>query len=138
MMTLEELYETFDLIEDWEERYRVLIDLGRNLPSLPEEAKVEDNRVRGCMSQVWMIAQPHPQRPGAYEILADSDAHIVKGLIAILLMIYSNKTEEEIASVDIGEIFSRLDLESHISPNRRNGFYSMVERIRQLAHSTAA
>lgn len=136
-MTIDHLYETFELIDDWEERYRIIIDLGKSLPSFPDEARTEQNRVPGCISQVWMIAQSDPEHPEAYQILADSDAHIVKGLIAILLMLYSGKTAEEIAEVDVQEVFQNLDLENHLSPNRRNGFYSMVERIRQLAQAPA-
>lgn len=134
-MSLDRIYETFELLDDWEERYRVIIDLGKKLPELPAEYKTDQNKVKGCMSQVWMVAKRHDDvDPPTFEIIADSDAHIVKGLIGILLLAYSGKTREEIQSTDIQQIFSRLGLEKHLSPNRRNGFFSMVERIKQLAH----
>lgn len=130
-MTLEELKASFALMGSWEERYGLIIDLGRHLPPLPEEAYCEKNQVRGCMSQVWMTANSDEQ--GHITILGDSDAHIVKGLIAILLMIYSGKTAEEIAAIDIQALFTELGLTQHISVNRRNGLFAMVERIGQLA-----
>ncbi len=130
-MTLDDLQAAFSLMGSWEERYGLIIDLGRKLPPLPEEDYTESNKVRGCMSQVWMTARADGD--GRITILADSDAHIVKGLIAILLMIYSGRTPAEIAAVDIRQIFAELGLEQHISANRRNGFYAMVERIGELA-----
>lgn len=137
-MELEELAETFEMLGDWEERYRYLIELGRKLPELPEADHSEANKVRGCMSQVWMTAQADPGPPVKLRFLGDSDAHIVKGLIAVLFMLYSGRTPRQILDTDIGEAFGRLGLESHISMNRRNGFYSMVERIKQLAAQAEA
>jgi cysteine desulfuration protein SufE len=132
-MELEELAETFEMLGDWEERYRYLIELGRKLPELPEAEHNEANKVRGCMSQVWMTARTEPGPPLRLRFDGDSDAHIVKGLIAVLFMLYSGRTPRQILDTDIGEAFGRLGLESHLSMNRRNGFYSMVERIKQLA-----
>lgn len=132
-MELEELVDTFEMLGDWEERYRYLIELGRKLPELPEADHNEANKVRGCMSQVWMTAQTDPGPPLKLRFTGDSDAHIVKGLIAVLFMLYSDRTPRQILDTDIGEAFGRLGLESHLSMNRRNGFYSMVERIKQLA-----
>ncbi|MBI1387020.1 MAG: cysteine desulfuration protein SufE [bacterium] len=133
---LDHLYETFEILDDWEERYRVIIDLGRHLPPMDEALKTEETKVRGCLSQVWMVTRVSDDDPVRYEIIADSDAHIVKGLIAILLMAYSGKTLDEIRSVDIDAVFEKLGLDQHLSPNRRNGFYSMVERIRTLSAVT--
>ncbi len=130
-MNLEELQASFALMGSWEERYGLIIDLGRELEPLPPDAYCDANKVRGCMSQVWMTAQA--DESGRLHIQGDSDAHIVKGLIAILLLIYSGKTAQEIAAVDIRALFTELGLEQHISVNRRNGLFAMVERIGELA-----
>ena len=132
-MQLEELADTFEMLGEWEERYRYLIELGRKLPPLPQAEHSEANKVRGCMSQVWMSARSEPGPPLTLHFDGDSDAHIVKGLIALLFMLYSSRTPREILDTDISGAFARLGLDSHLSMNRRNGFYSMVERIRNLA-----
>jgi cysteine desulfuration protein SufE len=137
-MDVDELVENFELLGDWEERYRYLIDLGRKLPPMPEADHVDANKVRGCMSQVWLTHQVRPGPPLTLEFQGDSDAHIVKGLIALLLKLCSGRTPQQILDTDIGSIFTRLGLESHITMNRRNGFYSMVERIRQMATQAVA
>ncbi len=136
-ITLDRLYTTFEMLEDWEDRYRVILDLGNKLPEFPEEGKVEENRIRGCISQVWMIPQLSEDTPPKIDFIADSDSHIVKGLIAILRLVYSGKTQDEIREINMEEIFGRLGLEEHLSPNRRNGFYSMVEWIRTIAKGGA-
>ena len=138
LMTLEELVDTFEMLGDWEERYRYLIELGRKLEPLPEAAHTEANKVRGCMSQVWLDARLDPGPPARLHFRGDSDAHIVKGLIAVLLMLYSDRTPREILDLDLHEAFARLGLESNLTMNRRNGFYSMVERIRSMAAASAA
>ena len=137
-MQIEELADTFEMLGDWEERYRYLIELGRKLPPLPAADHVEANKVRGCMSQVWMTASTEAGPPARLHFLGDSDAHIVKGLIAVLFMLYSGRTAQEIIDTDIGEAFARLGLEGHLTMNRRNGFYSMVERIKAMAAQAAA
>lgn len=134
-MDTEELIETFELLGDWEERYRYLIDLGRKLPPLPDADHSEVNKVRGCMSQVWLTHRLDPGPPARLEFQGDSDAHIVKGLIALLFMLLSGKSARQILDTDVSGVFERLGLESHISMNRRNGFYAMVERIRQTAQA---
>ena len=136
-MQLEELAETFEMLGDWEERYRYLIELGRKLPPLPEAEHNEANKVRGCMSQVWMSARTEPGPPLKLHFTGDSDAHIVKGLIAVLFMLYSDRTPREILDTDVGEAFAKLGLDNHLSMNRRNGFYSMVERIKLMAAQAA-
>lgn len=136
-MTLDELAETFEFLGDWEERYRYLIELGRKLPPLPEGAHNEENKVRGCLSQVWLTQAVQPGPPKTLEFRGDSDAHIVKGLIAVLLGLTSGRTPREILDLDIASAFERLGLESNISMNRRNGFYAMVERIKALAAQEA-
>lgn len=136
-MQLDELADTFEMLGDWEERYRYLIELGRKLPPLAEADHNEANKVRGCMSQVWLTAQTEPGPPLRLRFQGDSDAHIVKGLIAVLLMLYSDRTPREILDTDLGEAFARLGLDGHLSMNRRNGFYSMVERIKAIAAQAA-
>lgn len=131
-MDLERLYKNFEVLQDWQDRYRFLIDLGKALPPLEEQFKTEENRVRGCMSMVYMVVRDDPNRSGAVAFQAHSDALIVNGLIAVLDIIYNHKTPEEIQSVAIQTIFQKLGLEGHLSPNRRNGFFSMVERLQIL------
>lgn len=132
-MELDELAETFEFLGDWEERYRYLIELGRKLPPMPEADHNDDNKVRGCMSQVWLTHQVVPGNPPTLAFQGDSDAHIVKGLIAVLLLLTSGRTARQILDTDIASAFGRLGLESNISMNRRNGFYAMVERIKAMA-----
>ncbi len=132
-MDLVHLFETFEFLDDWEERYIVIIDLGKKLPEMPDELKTEQTKVRGCMSQVWMVTKKIEDTPPRYEFIADSDSHIVKGLIGVLQLAYSGKTLDEIREVNIEDVFHRLGLDNHLSPNRRNGFFSMVERINALA-----
>jgi len=135
---LEELADSFEMLGDWEERYRYLIELGRKLEPMPEAEHSEANKVRGCMSQVWLSAQTEPGTPPRLHFRGDSDAHIVKGLIAVLLRLYSDRSPEEILGMDLNEAFTRLGLESNLTMNRRNGFYSMIERIKLLAQQAAA
>ncbi|WP_423822490.1 SufE family protein [Salinisphaera sp. SPP-AMP-43] len=129
--SVEQLKTTFEMLPDWEERYRYIIDLGRKLEPLADEERNEATRVRGCMSQVWLVADDTDDE--RLHFRGDSDAHIVRGLIGVLLMIYSDKTPKEIAETDINQIFADLNLEQHITMNRRNGLYSMVETIQRSA-----
>lgn len=132
--SVDELVETFDLLgEDWEERFGYVIGLGRKLPGMPEEAKTEENRVQGCQSKAWLIARQQPGTTPKLEFLADADAFIVRGLIAILLLAYSGKTAEEILEFDIDDLFSKLGLDRHLTPARSNGLHSMVNRIQRMA-----
>ncbi len=137
-MNVDELVDTFELLGEWEERYRYLIEIGRKLPPMPESEKTEATKVRGCMSQVWLTHQVSPGPPVTLSFHGDSDAHIVKGLIALLFKLCSGKTPREILDMDIAAVFGRLGLESQITMNRRNGFYSMVERIKSLAATAAS
>ena len=137
-MNVDELVENFTQLGPWEERYRYLIELGRKLPPLPEAERTEANKVRGCMSQVWLASTLRPGPPPRLELRGDSDAHIVKGLIALLFKLYAGRTPREILALDARSVFERLGLENHITMNRRNGFYAMVERIRALAENAAA
>lgn len=132
-MNVEALIENFQALGPWEERYRYLIELGRKLPPMPDADKTEASKVRGCMSQVWLTSKTLPGP--VLEFRGDSDAHIVRGLIALLFRLYSGRRPEEILALDVKSVFERLGLENHITMNRRNGFYSMVERIRALAQA---
>lgn len=127
--TLNELVENFALFDDWEERYRYLIDIGRALPHLDESQRREVNLVRGCTSQVWMMADI---QDGVFHLQADSDAHIVRGLVAILMAAYDGKTIQDARAVDIQTAFEDIGLDQHLSANRRSGFTAMVERISVL------
>lgn len=129
--TLEELVENFALFDDWEERYKYLIDLGKTLPDMDDALKVEQNLVKGCTSRVWLFKVEKEAGEGqkTQHFIMDSDAHIVRGLIAILLSAYQDKTSEEIANIDIEGAFRQMELDEHLSPNRRNGFYAMVAKI---------
>lgn len=131
--SLEEVEETFDLMDDWEDRYRYLIELGRQLPPLSEEDYCEANKVRGCASQVWMVTRPDSTDVDKLIFIGDSDAHIVKGLIAVLLLIFSGKTAPEISATDARAILERLGLAEHLSPMRTNGLFSMLQRIGDMA-----
>ncbi len=131
---MEELLSEFEFLGDWEDRCDYLMDLGFELPDMPTEAKTEANRVQGCQSNVWLITEiQRPNGQPIMEILADSDARIVKGLIAVLLTIYSGKTPQEILAVDVKDIFDQLGLSRNLSPARKNGLNGMVQRIRGLA-----
>ncbi|MDA1013493.1 MAG: SufE family protein [Planctomycetota bacterium] len=134
-MTIEELIEEFDDMEDWEEQCDYLIDLGFELPEFPDEARTVDNIVRGCQSRVWLVAETAATDSGepVIQIQADSDAMIVRGLIAILLMVYSGRTVDEILSTDIRAIFRRLGLNQHLSSQRKNGLLGMVMRVQSIA-----
>ncbi|RMH21883.1 MAG: SufE family protein [Gemmatimonadetes bacterium] len=128
--------ERFKRLRSWEDRYRYLIQMGRKLPPFPDEERIDANLVPGCMSRVWMV--PDPRDDGTLGFLADSDAHIVKGLIAVLLSVYDGKTPEEILDTDVEGLFEDLELGQHLSANRRNGFYSMNQKIREYARAVAA
>ena len=129
---LQELAESFALFTDWEDRYRYLIDLGKRVPVMDSALKTPENIVRGCTSQVWLTAG---WRGGKFHFEADSDAQIIRGLIYILIMAFQDKTGAEIVDLDIGKAFEDLGLDRHLSPNRRNGFFAMVEKIKTLSGS---
>jgi cysteine desulfuration protein SufE len=130
--TIDDLLETFDLLgDDWEERFRYIISLGKQLPGMPKDAMTEANRVQGCQSQAWLIAREEPGH--TIEFLADADAFIVRGLIAILLLVYSHHTAKEILAFDITGLFSKLGLDRQLTPARSNGLHSMVKKIQAFA-----
>ena len=131
-MALDNILADFEFLDDWEDRYRYVIELGRCLPPLPEAARTDANKVRGCASQVWLTTDVDGANAGIAPRLSfngDSDAHIVRGLIAILFAIYTGKRADEILRIDALAVFRRLGLAEHLTPQRSNGFASMVERI---------
>jgi cysteine desulfuration protein SufE len=140
IMPIDEIIENFDLLDEWDDRYRYLIELGRALPPLPDSARTAANKVPGCASQVWLSTSITPNGSGG-PVLAfegDSDAHIVRGLIAVLFALYSGKNAREILSADAVALFEKLGLREHLTPQRSNGFRSMVERIRRDANAALA
>ena len=139
-MPIDEIIENFELLEEWDDRYRYLIELGRALPPLPDAARNDANKVQGCASQVWLDTSVKPNG-GSGPILTfagDSDAHIVRGLIAILFALYSGKGAKQILSTDAVDLFEKLGLREHLTPQRSNGFRSMVDRIRRDANAALA
>jgi cysteine desulfuration protein SufE len=139
-MTINDIIDDFALIDDWEERYRYVIELGRAMPELPASARTEDNRVRGCASQVWLETSvaKNDQGEAVLSFRGDSDAHIVRGLVSIILTLYSDKTAREILATDALAMFGKLGLIEHLTPQRSNGVRSMVERIRRDASAAQA
>ena len=136
VQSIDELVENFELLGDWESRFGYLIDLGKELPPLDAADQCEENRVYGCQAQVGLKFEPEPD--DRITIAADSDAFIVKGLISVLLAVYSSKTTEEILASDGEAELGRLDLAAHLSPTRKNGLYAMVQRVRELAAAQEA
>lgn len=139
-MTIDEIAENFALLDEWDDRYRYIIELGRTLAPLPEADHNEKTKVRGCTSQVWLTTQVRADGAAGPTLAfcGDSDAHIVRGLIAILFSIYSGKTAREILAIDAAPIFEQLGLRDHLSPQRSNGLKSMVARIRADAEAALA
>jgi cysteine desulfuration protein SufE len=136
---INEIIENFGFLEDWEDRYRYLIELGKDLPQLSESETTEDNRVKGCASQVWVVTSvDHSGLEPVLSFKGQRDAHIVKGLVALTLALYSGKTAREILSIDALDLFRRLGLAEHLTPQRSNGVRSMVERIRRDAIAASA
>ncbi|HEY9233797.1 MULTISPECIES: SufE family protein [Phenylobacterium] len=133
---LDELAEEFDFLDDWEDRYRYVIDLGRDLAPLTDAERNEANKVRGCASQVWLVTEPQPD--GSIVFRGDSDAHLVRGLIAVLLRLYSGEKPDAILALDPKAAFDRLGLSGHLSAQRSNGLASMAARIRRDAEALAS
>jgi cysteine desulfuration protein SufE len=138
-MTIDEILDNFSLLDDWDDRYRYIIELGRMLTPLPEAAHTDVNKVQGCASQVWLTTQIEREADGpVLRFVGDSDAHIVRGLITILFAIYSGKSARDILATDAIAVFDRLGLREHLTPQRSNGLRSMVERIRADARAALA
>jgi cysteine desulfuration protein SufE len=140
MADIDEIIDNFSLLDDWDDRYRYLIELGRELPPLAAEAHNDANKVRGCASQVWLDTSVRPNGAGGpvLSFVGDSDAHIVRGLIAILFAMYSGKSAKHILATDAVALFEKMGLREHLTPQRSNGFRSMVERIHSDASAALA
>ena len=140
MANIEDIIGNFSVLDDWDDRYRYLIELGRELPPLAESAHSDGNKVQGCASQVWLDTTVRPNGPGGpvLSFLGDSDAHIVRGLIAILFALYSGQNARDILAIDAIKLFEGMGLREHLTPQRSNGFRSMVERIRSDARAALA
>lgn len=136
-LTVDDIRDGFELLDDWEERYAYIIDLGKKLPSFPDEERREENYVHGCQSQVWLIHHIDPQTGRLY-LLIDSDAMIVRGLAAIIMTAFNGQTPDDLLKVDVEGIFEDLDLMRHISPTRGNGLRAMVGKIQNIAQAEAA
>ncbi len=138
-MTIDEIRDNFALLEDWDDRYRYVIELGRTLEPMPEAEHSPENKVQGCVSQVWLSKQvDRSGKAPVLKYLGDSDAHIVRGLVAILLTLYSGRTPQEILDTDALAIFDEFGFREHLTPQRSNGLRSMVERIRADAREALA
>ena len=139
MTTIDEIRENFELLEEWDDRYRYVIELGRTLEPMPEAEHSSENKVQGCVSQVWLSKKMDRSGDGpVLKYLGDSDAHIVRGLIAILLTLYSGRKPQEILATDAIDIFDEFGFRDHLTPQRSNGLRAMVERIRTDARAALA
>lgn len=137
--TIEDVIENFSLLDEWDDRYRYVIELGRKLPPLPDQDRTDANKVPGCVSQVWLAtAVEHRDGRPFLAFAGDSDAHIVRGLVAILIALLSGRPAAEIADEDPLALFTRLGLGEHLTPQRSNGFRSMVARMRADARAVLA
>ena len=130
---LDQIIEDFSFLDDWEDRYRYVIELGKALPALPETEKNEDNRVHGCASQVWLVSETEGGDDPVMRFRGDSDAFIVRGLVSIVLTVYSGHKASEIAKTDAIETFRKIGLVDHLSAQRANGLNAMVRKIRETA-----
>lgn len=137
-MSIQQIMDDFEVLDSWDDRYRYVIELGRALPPLPSHEHSDQYKVQGCASQVWLVSEKRPGGNGNGPILdfrGDSDAHIVKGLIAILFALYSGQPARKILETNANEVFSKLGLGEHLTPQRSNGFRSMVNRIQADAQA---
>ena len=130
MTSFDDIRADFEFLDDWDERYKYIIDLGRALPPYPETYRDDAHKVRGCASQVWLHAAPED---GRVTLAGDSDAHIVKGLVALLIALYSDKNAEEMRAIDPARALAPFDLHDHLTPQRSNGLHSMIKRIQAIA-----
>lgn len=135
--TINDLADEFALLPDWEERISHVIELARALEPISDAERIEQNRVRGCLSRVWLVSERHPDAPGKLFFRGDSDAHLVRGEIAMLLRIFSGRTPQEILSIDPKAVFERLGLKDALTAQRSNGLFSMMSRIQQEARDAA-
>lgn len=133
MMTLDDVVDTFDVLGDWDQRYQYLVELGQRLPELPETVRTEENRVKGCMSQVWVSAYRDPEAPERIRYHGDCDTTIIKGVLTLLIQLVDRRRIEEVEALDVDDFFARLKLDDHLSPNRHVGVYAIVELMKKQA-----
>lgn len=136
--TIDAIRENFAFLDDWEDRYRYVIELGGDLPPFPDEARDEEHKVRGCVSQVWLVTRHDDAPDPVLRFLGDSDAHIVRGLVAIMLALYSGRRASEILAVDAEATLREFGLDEHLTPQRANGLRAMIRRIRTEAEAALA
>ncbi|MEJ2621799.1 MAG: SufE family protein [Candidatus Thiodiazotropha sp.] len=132
---IEHIEETFEFLDDWDSRYQYLIELGENLPPMPESLKTEENWVKPCMSTVHVAAQSDSSQPELIRFLGDCDTAIIKGVLAVLIDLFSHRTLDEIKQLDVDGLFKRLRLEEHLSPTRHVGIYAIVDKIVERAET---
>ena len=135
MTSLDDIVEVFELLGDWDQRYQYLVELGEQLPAMPKALKTEDNKVKGCMSQVWVSAWRDKVDPDVVRFYGDCDTSIIKGVLALLIELSASKTVAEIEQLDVDELFSRLNLDEHLSPNRHVGVYAIVDLMKRQARA---
>ncbi|MCP5312204.1 MAG: SufE family protein [Chromatiaceae bacterium] len=135
MLTPEEVIENFEFLDDWDARYTYLVELGEALPPLDERYRTEQNRVQGCMSKVWVCALRDPDDPDRLRYVGDCDTAVIKGVLALLIELVSGHTPQEIEAMDLDQLFDRLKLADHLSPNRHFGIYSIVELMKAQART---
>lgn len=135
---IDRIFEDFEFLDDWEDRYKYVIDLGRELPAFPDSARTAANKVQGCVSQVWLQGSHSAAADPVITYIGDSDAHIVRGLVAIVLALYSGRHASEIVTLDAESVLKRLGLDEHLTPQRANGLRSMIARIRREAAEAMA
>ena len=133
MTTLDEIVDIFELLGDWDQRYQYLVELGEQLSPMPEALKTDDNKVKGCMSQVWVSAWRDDNDPADIHYHGDCDTSIIKGVLALLIQLASGRSAREIGQLDVDELFTRLNLDEHLSPNRHIGVYAIVDLMKKQA-----
>ena len=131
MTSLDDIVEIFELLGDWDQRYQYLVELGEQLPGMPEQLKTEDNKVKGCMSQVWVHPYQDENDRSLYHYHGDCDTAIIKGVLALLIQLVDGKSAEQIKQLNVDDVFERLNLDEHLSPNRHVGVYGIVELMKQ-------
>lgn len=137
MSAVGDIISDFDFLEDWEQRYQYLTELGEALPTMPEAEKREENRVKACMSKVWIKALPDPDNPGNLIFHGDCDTAIIKGVVALLINLFSSKSPQEIVNMDVDALFDRIQLAENLSPARHVGIYAIVDKMRAQAAAFA-
>lgn len=133
--TIDAIRDNFAFLDDWEDKYRYVIELGGDLPAFPDDARDENHRVQGCVSQVWLVVRRGDEADPVLHFLGDSDAHIVRGLVAIVLALYSGRRSSDILSIDAEATLREFGLDEHLTPQRANGLRSMIRRIRAEAEA---